>query len=372
MVNKRKVIFLTYIPSPYRVDFFNELNKFCNLFVVYYEKRTNNLGWKDTQKEHNYEYIILFEKSKLLGILNLFKLLISERKNIFVIGGYAMLPEIFAILFLKIIGVKFVINSDGGFITKGFLKNLIKKLLIQSASHWLSSGINTTLTLKYYGAKKAAIFEYPFTSLFKNDLLTVIPHVSEKYDLKKKLNLNPEYSYIIFVGQLIQRKGIDVLIKAYSKLNLKNVEILLIGDGEMSVELISLSESHNIALKIKFLGKKSKEEVLKYMKLSDVFILPSREDIWGLVINEAVANGLAVISTKQVGASYSLIKEGLNGYIINCDNEIELSQAIEKVYAGNLFEQQKMSLDIAKDYNIENMVKAHLKLFNKLNANTRH
>jgi glycosyltransferase involved in cell wall biosynthesis len=133
-----------------------------------------------------------------------------------------------------------------------------------------------------------------------------------------------------------------------------------------------MSKSSNIASKIKFLGKKSKEEVLQYLKLSDVFVLPSREDIWGLVINEAVANGLAVISTKQVGASFSLINEGSNGYIINCDNEIELLNAIEKAYANNLQEQQALSLKIAQEFTIENMTKAHLNFFKKINANTRN
>lgn len=374
MVNEKKVIFLTYIPSPYRVDFFNELNKFCDLYVVYYEKGANNLGWKETQKVHTYKHTILFEKSKLLGILNLFKLLISERKNIFVIGGYAMLPEILAILFLKIIGVKFVINSDGGFITKGFLKTLIKKVLIQSASYWLSSGVNTTKTLQYYGAKISNIFEYNFTSLMQEDVMKEVLTIDEKNQLKHKLNLKIGTSYIIYVGRLIQLKGVDVLINAISEIKTKNIELLLIGDGEEKVNLDRLINEKGLFNIVRFLGKKSKNDVLKYLKASDLFVLPSRGvgDVWGLVINEAIANGLAIISTKKVGASYSLIKEGLNGYIINCDNEIELSHAIEKVYAGNLFEQQKISLNIAQDYTIENMAKAHLKLFNKLNANTRH
>lgn len=366
---EKKVFFLTVIPSPYRVDFFNELSKHCDLFVVYYEKEVDNLGWEKTKQTHNYKFITLFKKNKLSGIINLIKLLYLERKNIFIIGGYSLIPEIIAILFFKIIRVKFIISTDGGFIKKSFIKKFFKIFLIKSASYWLSSGVNSTKTLEYYGAKKNNIFEYPFTSIFKKEILSHVPNNYEKSILKKDLGLNPKTSYIIYVGRLIYMKGLDVLINAYSKLKLENIELLIIGDGEMLDELKTLSINNNIDSKITFLGKKNKQDVLKYLKLSDVFILPSKADVWGLVINEAIANGLVIISTTEVGGSYSLIKEGLNGYIINCGSEIELLNSIKKVYNDNLLKQQKISLNIAQEYTIENMVESHLRLISVLNNN---
>ena len=55
----KKIVFLTYIPSPYRVDFFNELSNFSNLLVVYYKHGIKNTGWKKEDKKHNYNHIFL-------------------------------------------------------------------------------------------------------------------------------------------------------------------------------------------------------------------------------------------------------------------------------------------------------------------------
>lgn len=66
------------------------------------------------------------------------------------------------------------------------------------------------------------------------------------------------------------------------------------------------------------------EELIKYYALSDIFILPSFEEVWGLVINEALASGLYVLSSKYAGASYDLIKEGWNGEIFNPKNIEEI------------------------------------------------
>lgn len=368
----KKVVFLTYLPSPYRVDFFNELNKFCNLHVIYYEDQSSNFGWKNSKINHEYKKTVLSEKSFLIGIYTLAKLLLKNRKNIIIIGGYAMFPEIFSIFILKLLNVKFVLNSDGGFITPGKFKTWFKKVLIKSATYWLSSGKNTTKTLEYYGAKNNNIYEYYFTSLFEKDILKKIPSKDEKKFLKNKKHLNTEKSYIIFVGQLIHRKGLDILIKAFAKTNLTFVDVLIIGDGELKEELNKLCKTENVSSKVKFLGKKNKSDVLDYLKLSDVFILPSREDIWGLVVNEAVSCGLVVISTKEVGASHSLIIDNENGYIINANKIDELSKTIKKTYNKDLILQQQKSLNISKAYTIENMVKSHLNLFKRYYANSRN
>ena len=92
MNKKRKVVYLTYIPSPYKVDFFNELSKFSDLLVVYYNKNLSNLGWKNDDKAHFFKYEVLFNKSKILGLLKLIRILRNNKNEIFVVGGYSKLP----------------------------------------------------------------------------------------------------------------------------------------------------------------------------------------------------------------------------------------------------------------------------------------
>lgn len=369
---RKKIVFLTYIPSPYRVDFFNELKKHCNLLVIYYCSKMPNSPWLKSDKVQNYKNKVLFEESKITGLFNLIKLLHKNRTEIIVIGGYSMLAEIISIFYLKLFRVKFVLNSDGGFITKGFFKTLVKKFLIQSASYWLSSGINTTKTLINYGAKSSAIFEYHFSSLFKKDLLKDILPNEIINDLRNELKLKKDVNYLIFVGQLVQRKGVDILLEAIKNVKSHNFEVLIVGSGDQEEILIDNLGDLSIKNKVHFLGKLPKEQVLKYLKVSDVFVFPSREDIWGLVLNEAVSSGLPIISSRRVGAAFSLIKDGVNGYIVNTGNVIELSNAIEKILNKDLRLMSNESLNIAVKFTIEQMVEDHLVLFDKISLNPKN
>lgn len=366
---KRKVIFLTYIPSPYRVDFFNELSKYCDLNVLYYYENMPNSPWKKTNQVHNYKYVFLLQQSRFKGLFVLLKLLYKNRNETIVVGGYSMLAEIFAIFFLKLLRVKFVLNSDGGFKTKGFVKTILKKQLIKSASYWLSSGINTSNTLVYYGAKPSNIFEYHFSSLFENEVLKKNIEGEELIKKRKRLNLKSNVTYVVFVGQLIHRKGLDILLEAVALMKNKKMEFLVIGAGDQMNSLKEYCDFNNIKERVHFIGKCPKPEVLEYLKVSDVFVFPSREDIWGLVLNEAVANGLPVISTKQVGSAYSLISDDENGYLINSDNVSDLVGTLDKLVFKNLNIMRLKSLEKAQKYTIENMVIDHMFLFNKLNLN---
>ena len=366
---KNKIIFLNYIPSPYRVDFFNDLNKVCDLTVIFYYPEMPNAPWQNFNKKLEFKHYFLFDKSKILGIINLLKLLKKHKNDTIVLGGYAMTAEIIAIFFLKFFKINFILNSDGGFITNGFFKTLLKKRLIRSASYWLSSGVNTTKTLIYYGAKASNIFEYHFSSIRESEVLVDILNDHTIAELKDELKLEKNVFYLVFVGQLVRRKGVDVLLKSLEFVENKKIEIIIIGSGE---EEDSLKESLNFqknSNKVHFLGKLSKDFVLKYLKVSDFFVFPSREDIWGLVLNEAIANGLPIISTCRVGSAYSLISPSKNGFIIDADNPIILAETINRLVLKDLILMKKNSIAIAQKYTIEQMVQDHLLFFNTLKSN---
>jgi len=362
MNTTQKIIFLTNIPAPYRVDFFNQLSESCDLEVIFYAKRIKNFGWEDQEKKQNFKYSFLFSNNKLKWIVDLFFILKSNREAIFVIGGYSLLPEILSIIYLKILKIEFLLNLDGGFIKSNFLRTKLKKFLIKSAKYCLSSGVNTTKTLIHYGANPNNIFEYHFSSVRSKEILLKPLNKIDKNELRKINNLSPDKFYLIFVGQLIHRKGIDILVDAMTDVY-ENIELLVIGDGDLLQELINKTIENNISEKIHFLGRQSKDKVLEFLKLSDVFVLPTREDIWGLVLNEAIACGLPVIATRETGAVYSLISEGGNGYLYHCNSKDKLIIHINNIYKEDLIKLGEVSLNIAKNYSTEKMVEDHISAF---------
>jgi len=93
----------------------------------------------------------------------------------------------------------------------------------------------------------------------------------------------------------------------------------------------------------------------KYYSISNLLLFPSRQDIWGLVINEALACGLPVITTREVGASVDLTKENKNGYIIPTKNPDIITKSIQKVFRNNLHKENN-SWQIAQKTRTENIL----------------
>ena len=124
---------------------------------------------------------------------------------------------------------------------------------------------------------------------------------------------------------------------------------------------------------IHFIPFCSHKEIIKIMRCSDLFILPTRYDIWGLVVNEALSQGLPVITTTTCGAGLALIRNAYNGFIIPPDKPSAISDLINNSLTNHetLFEMSKNSLSSTREYTIENMARTYidaLKIYTQLNS----
>ena len=122
-----------------------------------------------------------------------------------------------------------------------------------------------------------------------------------------------------------------------------------------------------------FIGKVPHEEVLKYMSLSDVFVLPSLSEGFPNVVLEAMASGLPIVATK-VGGLPEIVKNGENGFLIKPRNSKELAKKIllilnDKELSGRM---SKNNIKEAKKYSYENVVdnleKVYFKVTNKIKS----
>lgn len=121
---------------------------------------------------------------------------------------------------------------------------------------------------------------------------------------KKELNISSKYIYIS-CGQLIKRKNYLNLIRNWPSGENKLLLIAGIGKEEKKIKRYL---RQNAIKNVKLLGFLSREKLFKYYNISDAFIFPSAEDIYGHVINEAMSQGLNVISLPNVNAARKLIK----------------------------------------------------------------
>lgn len=349
-----KVLFLTNIPSPYRVDFFNELGKYCELTVLYERKKADNREWI-SNKNINFKAVFLKGIKKGNDTALCFEVIkyLKEHYDHIIIGGYSTPTGMLAIEFLKFKKKKFILSCDGGFIRKNESKinYKIKKHFISGANIYLSTGKVCSKYLEYYGAKKEKIYFYPFTSVHKDEILKRTLNPIEKENLKKELGIKDK-KIVIFVGQIIHRKGIDILLKAIKNVS-GNIAFYIIG-GQPTDEYKETIKKLDLD-NIKFMDFMEKKLLFKYYQVSDLFVLPTREDIWGLVINEAMANGLPIITTNKCVAGVELINQ--NGRLINNEDYETLGKYINELLTNDdlLNNYSRMSLNNIKSYSIEEM-----------------
>ncbi len=357
----KKILWLTNIPSPYRVAFFNELGKYCDLTVIF-ERRSSTErddSWSHFKTE-NFQAVFL--KGKSVGVAEAFCPSISKylkRKfqyDHIVVTNFSDPTGMWAISKLRARKIPYEIESDGAFANnrKG-IKEKVKKWLLSKATRYFSTAEEHDRYYKNYGATEDKLVRYPFTSIFEKEVLNQPIALEKKNELRQKLGIKEE-RVILAVGQFIPRKGYDVLLKACTLLDGAGVYIV---GGNAPEEYSTLLEELKLS-NVYFIDFKPKEALSEYYELADVFVHPTREDIWGLVINEALAKGLPVVTTDRCIAGLAMVKQNENGCIVPVEDHKALAEGIlqclenREVYA-------ECALQVAKEYTIEKMVKAHLK-----------
>lgn len=369
-----KVLFITNYPSPYRVEFFNLLGQNVDLTVAFTERIENqkhrSSAWFNSDYSGFHE--VFLNRLVRIGKKAFYKDVISLVKQPFdfiILGGYSSLTLMVAIEYMRLHRIPFAIEADGGMVKEeSFFYRRIKKHFIGSASWWISSGKITTEYFLHYGAKKEKIYVYPFTSLRERDVLEtraeVISNgiVTRKKQVRDTLRIS-ENKMILFVGQMIQRKGIDILLHAAKEFP-DEVGVYILG-GDPPDDYLSLRTE--LRLKhVYFVGFKGKTELADYFRAADVFVLPTREDIWGLVINEAMSFGLPIVSTDRCVAALELVENNINGIIVPVNDPEALANGIKQVLESDLDLWGRHSLDKISDYTIEKMVAAHMDIFAEL------
>ena len=365
-----RVLYTTNYPSPYRVDFFNELGKLCELTVTFEEKPE----WQEDRESSWFHTDFKNFKAKYLkptikkGQHTLFSLeLITEIKkqyDIIIIGMYSTGTAMLAIQYMITHKIPYLIETDGGIAKdgKGFIEK-IKTHLIRHARGYFSPSDSSDDYLMTYGAVKSNIYRYPFTSLKEEDFIKAPLSEIEKGELKNELGMN--YKMVALgVGQFIPRKGWDLLIRVAHFF--PKVGFYIVG-GVAPEEYKTLRNAEK-AYNVHFIEFKEKQELKKYYYAADFFVLPTREDIWGLVINEALSCALPVVTTTTCVAGIELIKNGKNGYLVTSESEQELKMAIENIVKSLVRnDEMKMeALESIRGYTIENMADVHIRELEKM------
>lgn len=322
----KKVIFCTNLPSPYRVDFFNELGRYCD-FTVLYERHSSlerNVAWKGTCAE-SFEEVYLdltlvgVDRSKGSALKDYVK---AHQSDVLIFTNYVSPATMEAITWCRFHGRKYYIEYDGGFNKKdSFVKGLLKKFLLKGAIGHLTTADEHVKYLKSLGIEDKKIHKYPFTSISEKDIADANVLTSKGREFyKQKLGVS-EQRMILSVGRFSYEngygKGYDILMRLAEYLD-STVGVYIVGD-EPTQEFVDWKKEKKLE-HVHFVGFKGKKDLAEYYAAADLFAILSRGDVWGLVVNEAMSYGLPIISSNLCIAGTELVKDGENGYVVDIDD----------------------------------------------------
>lgn len=203
-----------------------------------------------------------------------------------------------------------------------------------------------------------------------NEKIQIMPNVS---NITGKIEINKRHygkKKVLYVGRLIERKGVSYLIEAFANLELDNCELIIVGSGNEEDNLKKYVENNNIENVI-FTGKISNDELSEFYQESNLVVVPSINkgmgDPWVFVLNEAMYYGKPIVATTAVGAAPDMIKD--NGFIVPEKDSRALCDAMYTILSDDALEHD-MSLKskeiINNEFQYSNMLNAFVNCVEKI------
>ncbi len=361
-----KIFWLFNHPAPYKIDFFNELGKSCDLHVVFERKQEGGRN-AEFYSHMAKNFRATFLKSITHGIYNnyafgIIKQLKKEKYDLYVINGWSTLTEMKAIRYLRRHHIPYIFAINGGIIKpdEPKWKANLKHKYIPGAFSYLAPSKNSIDYLAYYGADPALAKLFPYSTIYEKEVLKAPLSLEEKKAIREELHLEGEKVYVS-AGQLIERKNYLTLLALWKAMP-SSKHLYIAGEGEQKEELLNFIKENNLT-NCHILPYQKHDAALRLFSCADAFVFPSKEDIYGHVVNEALSQGCPVISSHKVNAADALIQNGENGFLIDFASQEQFLKAMNDprldTFGAN-------AIETARKNTLEKMAEFHAAYFSAL------
>jgi glycosyltransferase involved in cell wall biosynthesis len=182
----------------------------------------------------------------------------------------------------------------------------------------------------FHGVERNRMFTVPYT--VDNEYFISAARQYAKPELRDELGVPGDKPIILFASKILSRKRPMDLLLAFHRLREQgtNAALLFVGSGERELELKDYVRAHQLA-DVHFLGFRNQSELPKYYSMADVFVFPSENEPWGLVLNEVMCAGLPIIASREIGAVPDLVRHEENGFIYDAGNIDQLSDCLHQL-----------------------------------------
>ena len=362
MQRRIRTLVLTPIISPYRIPVFNELATIDDIelkVLFFMENDSRQRKWKVYANEIAFNCDVLPSLGIPLGDRTFAISAGVKRRlgkfpfDVAICGGYDHFTSWQSLYHVHKLGKKFVLWIES---TKrderpdSLLRKHLKQWFFAHSDGYLVSGKASRDYAREFGVPDEKIFVAPDAVDNRYFARLSRPFRAERQKLKADRGY-PDF-LVLYVGKIAERKGVWDLIRAYERLDTRDdVGLLLVGDGRDMGKYKKYCLSRGLK-NVLFEGFVHREDLPFYYGISDVFVLPSLSDPWGLVINEAMACGLPVISSHIPGAVDDLVHDGKNGFVYRAGNVAELLARVASLRLDQELRGQmgKESQEIIRNY----------------------
>lgn len=381
-----KIALITNIPTPYRVPLYEKLAEKIDLTVYFTNVSKSDEKFKINDKRREWEISGNYKfKFKFLpgftiygpsGINydvnpSIFKELRKNKYDIVILGGYNTFTTQITFLLCKLKQIPLIMwassTKNENTMARKLSKPLIK-FIVRNCGGFVAYGTKAKEYMVSMGVDENNIFIATNVGNVDFFMRESEKNRSKRDIIANKLKINTKFN-ILYVGALSERKGTKYLIEAYKRFKQSNQEwgLILVGNGPEKEALLSSSE--NVA-DIHFVEFVQPEFLPNYYSIADIFVIPTSSDPFSIVVSEAMASELPVISTFANGASTDLIFENYNGLVIPDKNTEEIYNALKKISENpeKIRLMGKNSKKIIQEcYNLNNMVQSFLKAIKHVN-----
>lgn len=343
----KKVLYITNIPVPYRVKFFNELATEVSLTVLFERHRGGNRdeAWSESEDVHfRAKYLHGIPLGKENGFsFGIFRELFAGFDA--VIFGCCNSPvQLMAMLVLRLLGKPYILNLDGEVFLRGDgIKARLKRFFLSGADKYLVAGEQAGKSIRKIAAGREVI-PYFFGSLSEDEVRANAARGSSRGEA------------IAVVGRYYPYKGMDVALEAAKMA--PDLKFLFVGMGDRAA---AFRQEQGIPVNVKIIPFLQKEDMAQLYATCRLLVLPSRQECWGLVIGEAASFGTPIVSTWGSGAAVEYLRRAYPQYLARPGDARSLLDRIRSLTeAEDIEEYRAFLLKTAGRYTIEESVRAHL------------
>ncbi len=326
------ITIVTNIPTPYRTPLFNSIGeklraKQVQLKVVFGAEKIGFRNWNTSSEDFKFQHSFLGAKN--IGSQNsertrflyqgLIRIILREKPNVIIVPGFSVATLKLWILNM-LIGTKYVIWAGAITLPKSPIKRILAKKYIKNAAGYLAYSSLAKQILESLGAN--------------NNIEIAINTVDIGYFISQQIEkIESPTKHLTYVGNLLPRKNVMAIIRALVLLKTKKINFVLdiVGTGSEQSRLENFVKKNKLNDQVNFHGHLQIKQISSIIYKSDCFLFQTDFDIWGLVLNEAMACEAPIIASKKAGSTLDLIKDGHNGFIIDFDDTALLASTIIKL-----------------------------------------